>query len=226
MIIKFQKNITLILFLLFTLNYISKSQNDLDEKYFFQLYPSRDKIKPYLFYMSIHNSRLITINSTEKENCSIIENIKINEYPIKDLSSVFLFNETFLIKTCFGPDKIVEIIDEKNETFINYSKNNLNNTKFCYSTTIYNPYNALFNETIIITYWIEFTINEGKEKYIHKCILFYPRIKKFSDEFILQSNYIGNILYNNFYAKKCITFRFKEIYCYIALDSYLYMNFF
>ena len=223
MLIKGIKKASFILFLLFILNYIAKSDDILDEKYYFQLYPSENKEKPYLFHAYTPNSRLITINSTENENCSITENRTVNEYPIKDLSSVILFKGTLLIKTCFGPNKIVEITDEKNETFEkknNYLGGGLNNIKFCYSTTVYNPYNSLDNENIIITYWTEFEIKSGKEKYKHKCILFDPKTKKFGNEIDLRTAFLGDLFFNdNFYPQSCITFRFTDIYCSIYLDS-------
>ena len=223
MLIKGIRKTSFIFILLFILNYIAKSNDILDDKYYFQLYPSENKEKPFLFHAYTPNSRLITINSTENENCTITENRTVNEYPIKNLSSVILFKGTLLIKTCFGPDKIVEIVDEKNETFSkknNYSGGGLNNIKFCYSTTVYNPSNTFYKENIIITYWTEFEIKNEKEKYIHKCILFYPKTKQFSHETILKTNRFADILFNkNFYPQNCMTFRFRDIYCNIYLDS-------
>ena len=121
----------------------------------------------------------------------------------------------------------MEIIDEKNETFTknnNYIGGWLNNIKFCYSTTVYNPKNSFYNENIIITYWTEFKIESGKEKYTHKCILFDPKGKIFSNEIDLKTNFLGDLINNNFYPQKCITIRFTDIYCSIYLDSDKYIN--
>ena len=220
-----KKNNKIILFLLFLLNAVANSNGILDEKYYFQLYPSKNKDKPFLFHAYTPNSKLLTINSTEGENCQIVKDEEIDEYPIKNLSSVIIFNQTLLIKTCFGPDKIVEIIDEKNETFCHKNNNydgsnkNLSNIKFCYSTTILNP--ILITQNIIITYWTEFTITNGKEKYIHKCILFNPKTKSFSSEQYLVggSTLYERVINNNYYAKSCTTFRGIDIYCSINLEE-------
>ena len=220
-----KKNSKIIIFLLFVLNAVSNSNGILDEKYYFQLCPSKNKDKPFLFHAYTPNSKLLTINSTEGENCQIVKDEEIDEYPIKNLSSVIIFNQTLLIKTCFGPDKIVEIIDEKNETFCHKNNNydgsnkNLSNIKFCYSTTILNP--ILITQNIIITYWTEFTITNGKEKYIHKCILFNPKTKSFSSEQYLVggSTLYERVINNNYYAKSCTTFRGIDIYCSINLEE-------
>ena len=91
MIIKGIKKANFILLLLFILNYIAKSDDILDEKYYFQLYPSENKDKPYLFHAYTPNKRFFTINSTENDNCKTIEDRSVNEYPKRDLSSVILF---------------------------------------------------------------------------------------------------------------------------------------
>ena len=119
MIIKF----TYCILVLFTLNYITISQDILEDKYYFQLYPSEYKNKPYLFHAYTPEKRLITINSTENEICQITENKAVNDYPINGLSSVILYNETLLIKTCFGPDKLLEMIKENNETILKKNNN-------------------------------------------------------------------------------------------------------
>ena len=204
------KNIHFYLILFFTLNCIIKSEEILEDKYYFQLYPSLDNGQSFLFYAYTPDSRILIINSTEGDKCSITEGGKINAYPINGLSSVIAFNNSLLIKTCFGPDKIVEIVNQKNETFTykrattNSQNQNLDNIKFCYSTSIYNPQNS--NENIIITYWTEFTLLYGKEKYTHKFILFYPKLNHFSQEIEINSIY-------NIYARSCITFRNVDIYC-------------
>ena len=140
-----------------------------DREYYFQLYPSQHKDKPYLFYAYIPPSNLITYNTTEKDNCTIIDNSEINEIAIKNLSSV-IFKDDLVIKTCFYPNSLVEI---KND-YINKKKSKiLSNVKFCYSTFIYSP--SIKNnqiKNVIITYWIEYELKNGKEIYTHKCILY------------------------------------------------------
>ena len=221
-----KKTNTITIFLLiFILINVTKNYESLEEKYYFQLYPSESKEKPFLFHAYTPNARFITINSTEGENCKILENRTVNEYPIKDLSSVILYNKTFLIKTCFGPDTIVEITDEKNETF-SYKNNNIgteqktiDKLKYCYSTAIYNPLNK--RQYVIMTYWTDYIIEKGREKYIHKCIIFNPNLKTFTQEIVLtgNSNIIERLVNNNYYARSCVTFRATDIYCSINLDS-------
>ena len=217
------KSANTIYLLIFILINITKNDDTLDDKFYFQLYPSESKEKPFLFHAYTPNSRFITINSTEGENCKILENRTVSEYSIKDLSSVVLFNKTFLVKTCFGPDSIVEITDEKNETF-SYKNNNLgteqksiDKLKFCYSTAVYNPLNK--NQIVIMTYWTDYIIEKGKENYVHKCIIFNPETKNFSSEKYLtvDSNIIERLVNKNYYARSCITFRTTDIYCSINL---------
>ena len=113
----FMKNIKIIIFLIFILNNIQiKSDDSLKEKFFFQLYPSNDDEKPYIFHVYTPTKNFLTINSTEGKNCKIIEDKLVDEYPIIGLSSAHSFNDTFLIKTCFGPNKIVELIIKKNRS--------------------------------------------------------------------------------------------------------------
>ena len=78
-----------------------------DDKYFFQLFPSKDKDKPYQFHAYVEQSKFITINSTDGENCTIIAKEDINESVKKGLSSVYLYKDSIIIKTCFNPDPMV-----------------------------------------------------------------------------------------------------------------------
>ena len=204
---------------------IATLEDYLEDKYYFQLYPSCNDGNSYLFHAYTPDNKFITINSTDKEDCQKIEERLVNEYPINGLSTVISYNKILLIKTCFGPDKIVEIINEKKETFTHKNNNfnsnsqNLDNIKYCYSTSIKNPQNE--NQYIIMTYWTEFVLKNGKETYTHKAILFYPETKNFSNEIYLvgSSTIIEKIINNNFYAKSCITFRNDDIYCSINLKS-------
>ena len=218
----------IILFLLCFFNHITTLEDFLEDKFYFQLYPSINEDKSYLFHAYTPDNKFITINSTEREDCQKIEEIPSNEKPIKGLSSVILFksdNHKLLIRTCFAPDKIVEIIDEKKETYIHKNNNintitqSLDNIKYCYSTSIINPQNE--NQAIIMTYWTDFILKNGKEKYTHKAILFNPDTKLFSNEIYLvgSSTIIEKLINNNFYARSCITFRGIDIYCSIDLNS-------
>lgn len=217
------KNILYCLILFFTLNCIIKSEEILEDKYYFQLYPSEYKNKPYLFHAYTPEKRLITINSTENEICQITENKAVNDYPINGLSSVILYNETLLIKTCFGPDKLLEMIKENNETILKKNNNLVgssnNKVVFCYSTTIYNPYNKKRNENIIMTYYTELTTINGENKYIHNCLLFNPNTKKFLNN--ENPIVLGK---NNYSPKSCVTFRYIYLYCSISLEKGSYIN--
>ena len=219
------KNIKFILTLFFILNFYTKTEDILEDKYFFQLYPSQNNELPNIFYAYTPYNKLMTINSTAAENINI-QDTNVNEYVIKDLSSVILYKNSLLIKTCFGPDKIVEIIDEDNFSFphINtYTENgftrSLNNINYCYSSVIYDPSNSA--NLVIITYWTEINIKNNKENYDHKCILFYPNRKMYSEEIILKksSNLIEKFINDNYYARSCITFKGVDIFCNIHFNS-------
>ena len=181
-----------------------------DQKYYFQLYPSQDKEKPYLFYAYTPPSNLITINTTEKDDCTIIDNRKTTESVIKNLSSVIIYNNELVIKTCFNPDILVEI---KNATTYEKKSNNLSNVKYCYSTAILSP-NIKSNqdENSIITYWIEYVLDRGKEIYTHKYMLYYINNKTFSEKIILKTT-------ENFYSEKCINLRNTDIFCSINSEN-------
>ena len=221
------KTIKFIFTLFFILNFYAKAEDLLEDKYFFQLYPSRNNELTNIFYAYTPDYKLMTINSISAEDFNI-EHTTVNECVIKGLSSVIIFKNSLLIKTCFGPDKIVEIIDEENNSFLHtntYTENgftstrSLNNIKFCYSSLIYDPSNS--NNLVIITYWTEFNIKNNKENYEHKCILFYPNRKIYSEEIILKksSNFIEKFINDNYYARSCITFKGVDIYCNIHFNS-------
>jgi len=188
---------------------------NIDNKYFFLLSPSKYKEKPYIINAYIPNSKLLEINTSDGDNGSIIENKSISEIAIQDLSSVFLFKNNLIIKTCFGPNKIVEIINEKNEVFLhknNNSRENLANIKFCYSSEVYDPKNE--NEYLILTYWTEFEVKNGIEIYSHKIILFDMNKNEFSEEITLKTNFN-----KNFYTEKCTTLKNTDIYCDININD-------
>ena len=200
-----------ILFLFF--QDIIKSDNIDENKYSFQLYSSWDQNHPYYFYAHANNE-LITINSTEGDNCNIIERKEIEEYSYKDKSSASIIDNTYLVKTCFGPNKLVEIIYKNKETFT-MNNNNFNNIKFCYTTKIHNPdINEVHpEEYVLITYWTEIESITNKIRYAHKCILFYPESKTFSQVLTLTSG--SQFVINIYYPDKCVTFRDSDIFCVI-----------
>ena len=161
--------------LIFSFAVIS-SQLEEDESYF-QLYPSENKEKPDEINFFNLKSDYYTINSSNEKDMKIINKTKRDENPIKNLSSIIKFGDRFLIKTCFGPDKIVEIkyvnsgefFSPKDDYFMQLKKN-LKNIKYCYSTPVRNPIKP--NEYFIIFYWAESSRDSGIELYSHKYIIF------------------------------------------------------
>ena len=193
-----------------------KSEEIEDNKYSFQLYNSHDIEEIYYFYAQTYKN-LITINSTEGENNTIIETKTTNEYLYKGISSVSLIDDTFLIKTCFGPDNLIQVLYKNKGTYFK-KINNFDKIKFCYSTKIKNPYIRPINpdEYVIITYWTEIESITNRESYSHKCIFFYPSSNTFSEEFILSSE---SKFINLYYPEKCTTFRNEDIFCGIHFSS-------
>jgi len=205
------KKLTSIILYFFFSSVLLSSQRE-EDKYYIQLYPSENKEKPEELNFFNLKSEYYTINSTDKEDMKIINKVTSNETPIKHLSSVIKFNNRFLIKTCFGPDKIVEIKDENNgesftpkNDYFKKLKNNLENVKYCYSTALKNPLKE--NEYSLITYWTESSSSSGIEIYTHKYILFNPSTKTFGNIYLLGTE--GN----NFYAQSCTNLLYKYIYC-------------
>ena len=111
-----KKNIFLIIFIIFALEFQIKAEEYLEDAYYFQLYPSVEKGKNFLFHAYTPDAKFLTINTTEGTNCPIIKNVAVDEYPIKGLSSVIAITDLVLVKTCFGQNKIVEVILQNNET--------------------------------------------------------------------------------------------------------------
>ena len=183
-----------------------------EDKHYFQAYPSEEKDKPYLIHFFNLDSKFYTVNSTEGEDMTIIKtSTKVDEAPIKNLSSIITYGNRLVIKTCFGPDKIVEIIDENNIKYIPNNdyfkkvKNNLENIKYCYSTAIVNPY--LVTEHSIVTFWTEVEKKDREEIYTHKSILFFTWNNSFSGIYDLDTK--GE----NYFAHSCTNLRYKYIYC-------------
>ena len=179
-----------------------------EDKNFFQLCPSD---KPYQLNLFNLNSDFYTYSATGQENLNLIKTTKkTDENPIKDLSSIIVYKNQFQVKTCFGPNKIVEIIDENNQVLTpndDYFKNvtnNLENIKYCFSTSVANPY--IPSEFNIVIYWTEFKLENNTEIYTHKVILFYPSKKSFSQFIEI------NIFYSTIYEKIRINFIFFIIF--------------
>ena len=110
------RKMTLLLVLLYLIYSISSYELE-DEKNYFQLCPPEDKDKSYIFQF-IDKELVHTINTTEGENLKEIKKSPISDKtPIQKLSSVIQYKNknSFIINTCFGPNKIVEIIDENKE---------------------------------------------------------------------------------------------------------------
>ena len=205
------RKMTLLLVLLYLIYSISSYELE-DEKNYFQLCPPEDKDKSYIFQF-IDKELVHTINTTEGENLKEIKKSPISDKtPIQKLSSVIQYKNknSFIINTCFGPNKIVEIIDENKEKLSpqdDYFKKlkSLENIEYCYSTSIANPYRV--GEYTIVIYWTEKTEIQGKKNYIHRSILFFPTTKKFSNIYTLDTE--GK----EFYAQSCTNLRNKFIYC-------------
>ena len=201
-------NIFIFAFSILLLNILFNVYNSQESDNFFLLYPSEDKNKPYQLHLYNSESEISIINSTEEENMKFISKTKTNNKPIKHLSSVFKYNDKFLIKTCFSPNKIIEIIDENGQSFTPTNNADLSNIKFCYSGILKNLYTI--NEYFIITYWTESISTNGKETYYHKLITFNMSEKTFSEVKDLDNKF-------NFYAESCTTLGYKYIYC--TIDS-------
>ena len=205
------RKMTLLLVLLYLIYSINSYELE-DEKNYFQLCPPEDKDKSYIFQF-IDKELVHTINTTEGENLKEIKKSPISDKtPIQKLSSVIQYRNknSFIINTCFGPNKIVEIIDENKEKLSpqdDYFKKlkSLENIEYCYSTSIANPYRV--GEYTIVIYWTEKTEIQGKKNYIHRSILFFPTTKKFSNIYTLDTE--GK----EFYAQSCTNLRNKFIYC-------------
>ena len=198
-----------LLFLLYQFNSIN-SYNKESNKNYFLLYPPEDKNQSYTFQF-IDQELAYTINTTEGENMKTI-----NVYPIRDkkpihkLSSVIEYKKSFIVKTCFGPNKIVEILDERKNIYSpqdDYFKKleNLENIEYCYSTYISNPYKI--GEHTIVIYWTEKIEIQEKKNYIHRSILFFPTKKAFSEIYTLDTEE------KELYAQSCTNLMNKFIYC-------------
>ena len=221
---KFTQHYFYLIFLLFSFSY---EQND-KKNYFFTMYPSHNNKTSYLIHSFTPYSEHLTIDLSAEEEENLIKKEHISDYS-NNISSIIFYKEDYLIKTCFGSNKIVEIIpleeidrDYKSESQIKtryiYSQLGLHisqNLKYCYSSIVSNPDTSqIKDEEVIITYWVEITPGNS---FTHKALLFYPKKKKFSKVYNLISKSLFPL--NKRYPLHCTTFRKKDIFCsYYDLD--------
>jgi hypothetical protein len=192
------------------------------------MYPSHNDKTSYLLHSFTPYEEHLTIDLSEEDQSKAIKKEIISDFS-NSISSIFFYKEDYLIKTCFGSNKIVEIIpleeinfDYKDDLQIKtkfvYTQLGLQisqNLKYCYSTIVTNPDTSkIKDQDVIITYWVE--INSDNS-YSHKALLFYPIKKEFSKVYTLKSNLLFPL--NKRYPIHCTTFRSKDIFCsYYDLD--------
>ena len=206
--------ISLVLLIIFGI--IESSQDNDFDKYFFTLYTSKNAINSQILHAETHSHHL-TIDLSQN-NYNMIKNEPSTDYTNANISSIFFYENEYLVKTCFSSNKIVEIIPKSefeaqnnNSNYIFMTENNINITKnfiFCYSTKINNPNLNIKEPYSIVTYWVEFN---SRREYTHRCFLFYPNSKEFSRTYTLTSSSLFNIA--NIYPLYCTTFREKDIFC-------------
>ena len=211
----FNHSIILLIFILFSCTKEGNSPNN----YFFTLYPSHNNKTSYIIHSITPYSKHLTFDLSQEDYSKMMKSDSISDYA-NDISSIITYRKDYLIKTCFGLNKIVEIIPineaEKAEEEINikyiYSDPSLQisqNLKYCYSTIVSNPSTSKAkDENIIITYWVQ-TQSDGT--FLHRAIFFYPAKKKFSKIYNLKSNILFPL--NKRYPIHCTTFRTSDIFC-------------
>ena len=211
-----------IILLLLSFSHEENEQNN----YFFTIYPSADTNTSFIIHSFTPYSEHLTIDFSQENPNKIIQKESIADYSNKH-SSTFFYSKDYLIKTCFGANKIVEIIPvsetEKKYEEIKvkyvYSIEGINiaeNIQYCFSTIITNPDKASNkkDENIIITYWVQILDNNN---YSHKVIFFYPNSKKFSKVYPLYSNFLFPL--EKRFPIHCTVFRNSDIFCsYYDLD--------
>ena len=206
--------ISLVLLIIFG-NIQSSQYNDFD-KYFFTLYTSKNPLNSHILYADTHSQHL-TIDLFLNNN-NMIKKEPSTDYTNANISSIFFYENEYLVKTCFGSNKIVEIIPQSelgaqnnNSNYIFMTENNINITKnfiYCYTTKINNPNSNIKDPYSIVTYWVEFN---SRREYMHRCVLFYPNSKEFSRTYTLTSS--SSFIISNIYPLHCTTFREKDIFC-------------
>ena len=215
--------------ILFIFSTQENANTEKEQNYFFTMYSSQNNQTPYILYANTPFSEFLTINASDSKNINIKKE-NTSEYIYKNISSVLLYEKDYLVKTCFGPNKIMEIISQdnigkketQNKEYIytsnveNYIENNV---VFCYSSIIKNPDNKYQDKKAIITFLTE--KNENKEnskiEYSYKALLFYPNSKDFSSIYSLNSE--DSSYFINVFPKYCTTFKETCIYCTINDDK-------
>ena len=206
----------IIMFLLFLILFEEIESNNNFNKYFFKMYPSKNSENPYILHAYTPFSEHLKIDFSKNKDEDMIKTESTNDYVISNITSISFYENDFMIKTCFGSNKIIEIIPKEayestssTSNFIFYSEKDIsNNFIYCYSTIIQNPDSSIKDAKAIITYWVEIT---SQKEYNHKCVLFYPNTKKFSQIYILSSASTFQI--SKKYPLYCTTFREKDIFC-------------
>jgi hypothetical protein len=92
----------------FSINHVLKD----DEAYLFNMYPSQNNQTPYIIYANTPSSELLTFNASDENSEMTSE--KVDEYTYSNISSLFFYKNQYLVKTCFGPNKIMEVIPKEN----------------------------------------------------------------------------------------------------------------
>ena len=194
----------IILFILSTQDNINIEN---EEKYFFTMYTSQNNNNASNIYANNPFSEFLSINVSDENEVKIQKELT-TEFTYKDISSVLLYEKQYLIKTCYGPNIIMEVllqddIESKKETikfnykYISEHKFNIsNNLVFCYTSVINNPDKNFPDKKAIITIFSEKNTNNNVEKkYSHKYILFFPESVKFRNSYSFHSdnpNYFSN----------------------------------
>ena len=177
MIIKRKRilNSILYFFILFTFSIQANFNIENEEKYFFTMYSSPNNNNTYNIYANNPFSEFLSINASD-ENEVKIKKESTTEFTYKNISSVLLYEKQYLIKTCYGPNKIMEVLSQddielKKETIklkyiftSDYDFSITNNLVFCYTSIINNPDKNFPDKKAIITIFSE------KKKYFRKKI--------------------------------------------------------
>ena len=207
------KAILSLIFLILFENVKTVQENDFS-KYFFTMYIQKKAAASYILHANTHNSEHLTIDLSKDDVSDMITKEPTSDYTNANFSSTYYYEDEYLVKTCFGSNKIVEIIPQKeseSQTFIHKTENSksiTDNFVYCYSSTITNPDKTIQDTKAIITYWVEYT---SQKVYNHKCILFFPSSKKFSQSYNLLSSSSFEI--SEKYPIHCTTFRESDIFC-------------
>ena len=225
----FKRKIKIIHVLFFTLLFNFSIQENY-EKYFFTMYSSQDNRIPSVVYSNNPFSELLSLNASDEDESKIVKE-STDEFTYKDISSTLLYENKYLIKICYGPNKIMEIVsqedlDTKKETKnlkkIITSESNFTATNtivFCYSSIIKNPDRNFPDQKAIITIFSEKISNNDNsvKEYSHKYVLFFPESEQFSISRSFHSD--SDLYFSQVFPKFCTTFRESDIYCTISGEN-------